>query len=189
MCICLWPEFDCPEVTLCGWQDIKIQLLLLLGCGLHYLGTSCLWFNFSSSFLMWLTGHYAPTNKSSFLCTTHQCLSLTLEILSGYTMQSELCQHIKISLTVCDRIVHWIKVWFRLWLGHTHRLTVAQQPQWKSWWKARTSLAVTHCYQSQMNMCHMAATVQVFCMDFLFVLTFRQPGAVKAISNPKPVSP
>ena len=28
MCICLWPEFDCPEVTLCGWQDIKIQLLL-----------------------------------------------------------------------------------------------------------------------------------------------------------------
>ena len=30
MCICLWPEFDCPEVTLCVWQDIKIQLLLLL---------------------------------------------------------------------------------------------------------------------------------------------------------------
>ena len=30
MCICLWPEFDCPEVTLCGWQDIKIQLLLLV---------------------------------------------------------------------------------------------------------------------------------------------------------------
>ena len=30
MCICLWPEFDCPEVTLCGWQDIKFQLLLLL---------------------------------------------------------------------------------------------------------------------------------------------------------------
>ena len=29
MCICLWPDFDCPEVTLCGWQDIKIQLLLL----------------------------------------------------------------------------------------------------------------------------------------------------------------
>ena len=34
MCICLWPEFDCPEVTLCGWQDIKIQLLLLLLCRL-----------------------------------------------------------------------------------------------------------------------------------------------------------
>ena len=32
MCICLWPEFDCPEVTLCGWQDINIQLLLLLLC-------------------------------------------------------------------------------------------------------------------------------------------------------------
>ena len=30
MCICLWPEFDCSEVTLYGWQDIKIQLLLLL---------------------------------------------------------------------------------------------------------------------------------------------------------------
>ena len=27
MCNCLWPEFDCPEVTLCGWQDVKIQLL------------------------------------------------------------------------------------------------------------------------------------------------------------------
>ena len=32
MCICLWPDFDCPEVTLCGWQDFKIQLLLLLLC-------------------------------------------------------------------------------------------------------------------------------------------------------------
>ena len=30
ICICLWPEFDCPEVTLCGWQDIKIQLLTVL---------------------------------------------------------------------------------------------------------------------------------------------------------------
>ena len=30
MCICLWPESDCSGVTLCGWQDIKIQLLLLL---------------------------------------------------------------------------------------------------------------------------------------------------------------
>ena len=27
MCICLWPDCDCPEVTLYGWQDIKIQLL------------------------------------------------------------------------------------------------------------------------------------------------------------------
>ena len=27
MCICSWPEFDCPEVTLHAWQDIKIQLL------------------------------------------------------------------------------------------------------------------------------------------------------------------
>ena len=24
MRIRLWPEFDCPEVTLCGWRDIKI---------------------------------------------------------------------------------------------------------------------------------------------------------------------
>ena len=30
MCICLWPGFNCPEVTLCGWQDIKIQLLTYL---------------------------------------------------------------------------------------------------------------------------------------------------------------
>ena len=30
LCICLWPELDCPEVSLCGWRDIKIQLLLLL---------------------------------------------------------------------------------------------------------------------------------------------------------------
>ena len=35
MCICLWPEFDCPEVTLCSWQDIKIQSLLLLLLLLH----------------------------------------------------------------------------------------------------------------------------------------------------------
>ena len=29
--ICVYiPEFDCPEVTLHGWQDIKIQLLLQL---------------------------------------------------------------------------------------------------------------------------------------------------------------
>ena len=25
--MCLWPEFDWYKVTLCGWQDIKIQLL------------------------------------------------------------------------------------------------------------------------------------------------------------------
>ena len=44
MRVCLWPEFDCPEVTLCGWQDIKIQLLLLhkvyaclaVTCHLHF---------------------------------------------------------------------------------------------------------------------------------------------------------
>ena len=35
MCICLWPEFECPEVTLCGWQDIKIQLLLSWNALLH----------------------------------------------------------------------------------------------------------------------------------------------------------
>ena len=35
MCSCLWPEFDCPEATLCGWQDIKIQLLLLLPDVMH----------------------------------------------------------------------------------------------------------------------------------------------------------
>ena len=27
MCICLWPESDRLEVTKCGWQDVKIQLL------------------------------------------------------------------------------------------------------------------------------------------------------------------
>ena len=32
MFICLWPEFDCPEVTLCGWHDIEIQLLVLCVC-------------------------------------------------------------------------------------------------------------------------------------------------------------
>ena len=26
-CSCLRPEFDCSEVTQCGWQDIKLQLL------------------------------------------------------------------------------------------------------------------------------------------------------------------
>ena len=26
--VCLWPEFDCPEVILCGWHDIKIQILI-----------------------------------------------------------------------------------------------------------------------------------------------------------------
>ena len=30
LCICLRPEFDCPKVTLCGWRDIKIQLLSFL---------------------------------------------------------------------------------------------------------------------------------------------------------------
>ena len=25
MCICFWPEFVCPEVTLHGWQDIKFH--------------------------------------------------------------------------------------------------------------------------------------------------------------------
>ena len=30
MCICLWQEFDLPDVTLCGRQDVKIQLLTSL---------------------------------------------------------------------------------------------------------------------------------------------------------------
>ena len=47
MYICLWPDFDCPEMTLCGWYDIKIQLLQLndqksfILCGtksLHFCG-------------------------------------------------------------------------------------------------------------------------------------------------------
>ena len=28
MCICLWPEFDFPKVTLCVWNDTEIQLLI-----------------------------------------------------------------------------------------------------------------------------------------------------------------
>ena len=38
MCVCLWPEFDWYKVTLCGWQDIKIQLLTdlrLFWCFIH----------------------------------------------------------------------------------------------------------------------------------------------------------
>ena len=31
MSICLWPEFDCPEVTLRGRPDVKIPLLLWHG--------------------------------------------------------------------------------------------------------------------------------------------------------------
>ena len=27
VCLCLWLEFGCPEVTQCGWQDVEIQLL------------------------------------------------------------------------------------------------------------------------------------------------------------------
>ena len=30
MCIYLWPEFDCPEVTLFGWQDIKILHFIIM---------------------------------------------------------------------------------------------------------------------------------------------------------------
>ena len=35
MWVCLWPEFHCPEVTLCGWQDVKIQLLSWL-CNFYF---------------------------------------------------------------------------------------------------------------------------------------------------------
>ena len=28
-CICLWPKFDCSEVTLFGWLDIKIKNIIL----------------------------------------------------------------------------------------------------------------------------------------------------------------
>ena len=37
MCICLWPEFDCPEVTQCSWQDITIQLLTNRYVDQHFL--------------------------------------------------------------------------------------------------------------------------------------------------------
>ena len=44
MCMCLWPEFDCPEVTLCGCQDVKIQLTNLIDSlilTLEKLGPEC----------------------------------------------------------------------------------------------------------------------------------------------------
>ena len=42
VCICFWLEFNCPEVTLSGWQDIKIQLLSneLTACKIH--SVSCI---------------------------------------------------------------------------------------------------------------------------------------------------
>ena len=54
MHVCLWPEFDCPEVTHCGWQDIKIQLLW------------CIQFYF---FLWLLT--YTPTWLYEFCLSRH----------------------------------------------------------------------------------------------------------------------
>ena len=61
MCFCLWPEFDCPEVTLCGWQDIKIQLLLLLSrldyCSALLVGSPLI------KFKEWSTAQLASSSK------------------------------------------------------------------------------------------------------------------------------
>ena len=37
MCIYLWPEFDCPGVTLFGWQDIKILHFIIMTVKMFFL--------------------------------------------------------------------------------------------------------------------------------------------------------
>ena len=71
MCICLWPEFDCPDVTLCGWQDIKIQLLLLLLLFFFFLLLSSsfffvFFFFFFFFFLLLLLLFLSSSSSSSF---------------------------------------------------------------------------------------------------------------------------
>ena len=71
MCICLWPELDCPVVTLCGWQDIKIQLLLLLLC--HCPPCTCVYILFCMcqcppSVCPVLSVSVSPTYTFCFVC-------------------------------------------------------------------------------------------------------------------------
>ena len=64
VCICLWQEFDCPEVTLCCWQDVTIlvdtsviRMILLVGYHpeilLHYSKVTCVVFQRVLSVARW----------------------------------------------------------------------------------------------------------------------------------------
>ena len=64
VCICLWQEFDCPEVTLCCWQDVTIlvdtsviRMILLVGYHpeilLHYSKVICVVFQRVLSVARW----------------------------------------------------------------------------------------------------------------------------------------
>ena len=99
MCICLWPEFDCPEVSLCGWQDINIQLLLLLWCS---------WFSMGWSF--WL--HDCGAVQYSVLSTA--LVNFFLLQACGYSGWSdELCFIIYLNnlphKNICIFTVHRVK--------------------------------------------------------------------------------
>ena len=69
MFICLWPEFDCPEVTLYGWQDIKTQLLLVLLLPITLCWSKVVWLC-SSPQLTW--AHKPMAGIAQYLeCQTH----------------------------------------------------------------------------------------------------------------------
>ena len=94
MYICLWPEFECPEVTLCGWQDINIQLLLSL--------------SFHSSFSHSTTASLnLPTHSLNHII--HWLTYKTSQTLGQYTNPSVIIDfghiHLKFARSVCQSVI------------------------------------------------------------------------------------
>ena len=93
--ICLWPEFDCPEVTLCCSQDVKIQLLLLL---LYWmpceLGVSVILIGCWVFLSFWLDIRCFCQfdwilDVSVFVCSTSQFISVGLDMLVTLAASSQ----------------------------------------------------------------------------------------------------
>ena len=68
MCTCIWPEFDCLEETLCGWQDFKIQLLLLLLDLFCFCTTNWIGFETIQKLLAHVKFAFVKSSKKSWSC-------------------------------------------------------------------------------------------------------------------------
>ena len=130
MYICLWPEFDCSEVTLYGWQDIKIQSLLLL---LLHLGwtpnmTKVLLLILKSGANQNIASHALPTARSFFvvlISTFHHFFSKSsfyiLAVSFGWSTFPYMGPHNKIITLLIVIVTSDFKSKFLLWMPTEYR--------------------------------------------------------------------
>ena len=131
MCIFLWRVFDCPEVTLCSWQDIKIQslLLLLLPPGWTPKMTKLLLLILKSGADQNIASHALPTARSFFvvlISTFHHFFFSKssfyfLAVSFGWSTFPYMGPHNKIIILLIVIVTSDFKSKFLLWMSTEYR--------------------------------------------------------------------